>query len=103
MTLTVEQYDGALGELRQIHFLILNVHPGIRRHFEAAVELLNDSLGGSPLEVDNQRIRNELLIVRELMGDEYESLPAPDKLIRHVDSALAAIPGDGEPSQAPYK
>ena len=49
-----------------------------------------------------QEARNSLLDLRESFGIQYDSLPAPDRLIRLVDRAIELIPGEGEPSEAPY-
>ena len=84
------------------------VPPGAIQHANAAVEILGDvpEVGDEdniPIKGVLQSARNHLLIVRELLGDRYDDLPAPDKLIRHCDNALKGTPGDGEQTQRPYE
>lgn len=95
------QYETALLELQQMTVLIAstNVRPAIHQLFHSLVAHLTADHDG----LDPQKIRDDLLVLREMLGDEYDSLSAPDKLIRHCDAALAAIPGEGEPSQKPYE
>jgi len=105
MVLSVSNYQDALIALGEMVPLIHSsrVHPAIKRHHDAAIQLLAPARDGEWHEIDAQKVRNELLTVRELMGDEYDRLPAPDRMIRFCDKALEALPGSGEPSQAPYE
>jgi hypothetical protein len=99
------QFEEARHAMDQIVGLVHSsrVHPAIQRHFDTALALLTPPAPDHWTGIDAQRVRDELLIVRELMGDEYDELPACDRLIRHVDKALEAVPGEGEQSQAPYE
>jgi hypothetical protein len=99
------QFEEALDSLHEIDRLMhaVRVHPAIQRHFDAALSLLTPAYPGDWTGVNPQSVRDELLVVRELMGDEYDNLPACDRLIRYVDKALSAIPGNGQQSQAPYE
>ena len=105
MVKTSTEYDLALAQLWLMEPMITTtvVHPAIRGHYREARRLLVDGQSRRWHGFDAQAVRNELLDVRQLMGQHYESLPAPDKLIRHCDAALGAIPGEGEPSQVPYE
>lgn len=49
-----------------------------------------------------QEARDQLLILRELLGYHYEQLPLNDGLINRCDDALKATPGRGEPSKHPF-
>ncbi|MCH7604421.1 hypothetical protein IID24_00265 [Patescibacteria group bacterium] len=49
-----------------------------------------------------QEARDNLLELRELLGIGYDSLPAPDKVLRHLDRAIELTPGTGKPSTVPY-
>jgi hypothetical protein len=99
------QFEEARSALYEIDRLVhtTRVHRAIQRHFDTALTLLEPPAPGHWTGIDAQRVRDELLVVRELMGDEYDNLPACDRLIRYVDKALAAVPGQGEQSQAPYE
>jgi len=54
----------------------------------------------SPEEL--QEARTNLLDIRETFGIAYDSLPAPDRLIRLLDRAIELIPGEGTPTEEPY-
>ncbi len=49
-----------------------------------------------------QEARNMLLQVRRVFGHYYDQLPQRDGLIRRCDAAIVGVPGEGEPSQAPF-
>ena len=103
MAVSSNAYVCATKELDQIGRFIDSLHPTARRHLEQAAALIIGVRTDLMPEVDDQEIRNHLLLVREIMGDDYEKLPVPDKLLRHCDAALEAIPGRGEPSKVPYE
>ncbi len=74
-----------------------------RRHAHAANIVLSETGDRVGTTEELQQARNHLLIVRELMGDCYDDLPTPDRLIRLCDTALAGITGKGKQSQMPYE
>jgi hypothetical protein len=72
------------------------------RHTLSAIVTLGRGTKKVPRQEILQKARNHLLVVRELLGDAYDDIPVPDKLIRHCDNALKGTPGEGDQSQVPY-
>ena len=110
--LTFDDYKKARGDLDQL-CQDLGVWAGLVpvgaiEHANAAVEILGDvpadgNNDNIPIKGVLQSARNHLLIVRELFAERYDSLPAPDRLIRLCDSALKGVPGEGEQTHRPYE
>jgi hypothetical protein len=103
--LTFGEYRTARTELGQL-CMCLGVWAS--RVPAGAIEILGDvpDVGDEdniPIRGVLQSARNHLLIVRELLGERYDNIPAPDKLIRHCDNALKGTPGEGGQTQRPYK
>ena len=94
---------GQLDELaRFLQLYKSHVPPAALRHVHSTMDALGIDYEHVPDRETLQRARNHLLVVRELLGDYYDEIPVPDKLIRYCDNALLATPGEDEPSQVPY-
>ena len=55
-----------------------------------------------PGEAELQEARDALLKVRRVFGQYYNELPLRDGLIHRCEDAIKGVPGDGDPSQAPF-